>query len=167
MLSLPFEQTGAAAPCPAPLTTSPRLLLTGRIVPIARPAPCALPLEWTLDANGSGEDHGLALADHEVVFTSAEFVSETVQQASVHAPLGDVRRYRSAQAVHPVDVDSLFPVILRHKPIKAFPLMCFTVHNVSIPVIPVCVLFVSAGVWIGVLRSVWAYCTHKTPLHLI
>ncbi len=55
MLSCPITQTGAAARC--------RLLLT-EIAQIARPMPCVLPVEWTLDANGSGENHRLALPDH-------------------------------------------------------------------------------------------------------
>lgn len=75
--------------------------------------PCVLAVEWTLDANGSSEDHCLALADHKVVFTAAEFVSETIQQVSVHAPFGKVRLDRLARAVDLVDVDRLLPVILR------------------------------------------------------
>ena len=74
----------------------------------------ASPPQRTFDANGSSEDHCVALADHEVVFTSAEFVSETIKQASVHAPLGEKWRYLPAKTVNPVDVHGLLPVILRH-----------------------------------------------------
>ncbi len=89
-----------------------------------------------------------------MVFTSAEFHPKTIQQASVHAPLGEKWRFLPARTVNLIDVHGLLPVILLQKPKKAFPLACFTVHKASNPIKPVCVLFVLGGVWVGVLTRV-------------
>jgi len=49
---------------------------------------CVLPVEWTLYANDSGENHCLALADHQVIFAGTKFVTNTLDQVRVYEPLG-------------------------------------------------------------------------------
>ena len=62
------------------------------------------------DANGSGKQHGFALANHQVEFAGTEFVANTLNQVRVHGPLGEKRLYRLARAVNPIDVHGLIPV---------------------------------------------------------
>ncbi len=93
-----------------------------------------------------------------MVFPSPEFVSDTIKQAGVHAPLGEIGLCFPASTVNAVNVNGLLPVILRNELIKAFPLAFFTVHKASIPVIPVCVLFVLGVVLLGVLTDVSHDC---------
>ncbi len=50
----------------------------------------ASPPQRAQNAYGPGKEHGLALADHQVVFAAPEFIPNTVKQTGMHSPFRKV-----------------------------------------------------------------------------